>query len=70
MKVDHFCYNFIQEPMKERSTDIILLKPILIFSFFFHRYLTSCWYSIGYRYRYSKILLTGIFADILTEYFG
>jgi len=32
------------------------LKPI--FPILFHRYLASCWSSIGHWYRYSKICLS------------
>jgi len=42
------------------------LKPI--FSKDFHPYLASCRYFIDHRY--SKILLTEIFAEIVTKNFG
>jgi len=38
-----------------------------IFNFFL-QYLASFPYFIDHRYRYSKILLTDVFADILTNY--
>jgi len=62
--------NFICLSLKsmERLTDIILMKPIPMFTKFFHRYLASFRYSIG-TVPLVQYLITDIFANIL-KYFS
>jgi len=60
-----FMFNSVLELEADRYHFVETDSPILIFSNFFNRYLVNCRYSIGRRYRYSKICLPGIFTDIL-----